>query len=310
MSGSSDIAQNSAGKGAEALYVNALVVPAGSDTRPEWLEPLYTRFPDRRKGHRRDDQRVAERRSASNNAIAPGSIASAGQVDDWTFYGWAGDSATVVVNPGGGTPAPLLPLLNYASVQVFDPERQPARVVEQLDGGAVITLADLTLPIDGTYDVDVQAASGKAASVGQYLIGEYDSTVRVAAVTFGQSYTSTLASPYDADRWTFTAAAAQQIQFSSINSTSSGLQYTLNGPNGYSESDVLTTNGGLVTLPSSGGYTFSVTANGSQPGSYAFLIDLMTQSNLALGTTYLGTLSGSASRRSLASTFLSHKTCS
>ena len=153
---------------------------------------------------------------------------------------------------------------------MFDPSGNLLASSSNSTGGAVITLADLTLPIDGTYDVDVQAPSGKAASVGQYLIGEYDSTVRVAAVTFGQSYTSTLASPYDADRWTFTAAAAQQIQFSSINSTSSGLQYTLNGPNGYSESDVLTTNGGLVTLPSSGGYTFSVTANGGQPGSYAF----------------------------------------
>jgi YD repeat-containing protein len=286
-------AVNSGGTAAEALYVNTLIVPAGTTFDLNGLH-VYARVSQiNGKVINGTVNLLPSGGPLPTNATVPGTVATVGQVNSWTSYGRAGQAATVVVNPGGGTPAPLVPHLNYASVEVLDPSGNVLAASRNVTSGAVVTIADLSLPVDGTYDIQVQAPAGQAASVGQYLIAKYDSTVRVASASFGQPYTSTLVSPYGIDDWTFAAAAGQQIQLSSFNSTSPALQYNLSGPNGYTDPNALTANGGVVTLPASGSYTLSVTANGGQPGSYAFEIYLTTQTALTIGTPYQGTLTGS-----------------
>ena len=52
--------------------------------------------------------------------------------------------------------------------------------------------------------------------------------------------------------WTFTALAGEQVKFHLINETSTGLLYSLTGPNGFSGFSNLTGDSPLINLPSSG----------------------------------------------------------
>ncbi len=287
-----DSARNSTSTSPEALYVNTLIVPSGTTLDLNGLN-LYTRVSQINGTIIGGTiQTLPSGGALTPNTTVPGTISTPGEVDTWTFYGWAGHGAAVVINPGSGTPAPLAPDLNDATVELIDPTGQILGTVTTATSGESIAISGVTLPSDGTYQIVVQAAPGHAADTGHYLISEYDSTVRTANLVLGQPYTGTLVTPYDTDHWDFTASANDEVQFSLLNATSPGLSYQLSGPDGFVVNQVTAVPAGLINLPATGAYTLTVSPAGGQPGSYALRIDETTRTTLTLGSTYQGTLAG------------------
>ena len=69
---------------------------------PEQPAPLRPRRPDQRHGRGRNGHSsFPSGGSIALNTPTPGTLIPAGAVDDWTFYGTAGESITVQLNPGG-----------------------------------------------------------------------------------------------------------------------------------------------------------------------------------------------------------------
>jgi hypothetical protein len=105
-----DYAHNSAGTGPEALYVNSLIVASGT-TLDLNAYHVYARAAQ-------IDGTVingsisllGDGGAIQLGSSVPGSLTSATQVDDWTFYGRAGQAVTVTVNTGAGSSiVPLQP---------------------------------------------------------------------------------------------------------------------------------------------------------------------------------------------------------
>src|SRR5262249_41015406 len=117
-----DNADNSAGTGSEALYINGLIVPSGTTLDLHGLH-VYAR------GSQILGQVINGSVSYTPdggpvilNKATSGALNVAGQVDDWTFFGRAGQAVTVVVGTGSASiPAPLTPAVGYAQVTLLDP---------------------------------------------------------------------------------------------------------------------------------------------------------------------------------------------
>ena len=222
----------------------------------------------------------------------PGKIAVANEVDEWTFFGRAQRGVSIVLNPGtAGAPAALPPALGIAYLEIIAPNNVVIASTTSASNGALTVLQGVTLPIDGVYRVRVSAAA--PASTGNYALTVYDGTVDVRPLTLNQRYNGRIESPFSLDRWTFSANAGQQIQFDLINKNSSSIRFQLIGPNGFTAFSGLAGDSDLITLPAAGNYTLVADALLGDPGDYAFNILETSQTALALGTTYAGSLPGS-----------------
>ncbi|MBS0262670.1 MAG: hypothetical protein JSS02_12020 [Planctomycetes bacterium] len=168
-----DIADNFAGAGAEAVYVDQLVVAAGGTLDLNGLH-LYARS-------MQNDGTV----SGGTVSLVPdggpllfgvpaaGQISASAEVDDWTFAGLAGDSASIVLNPGNGTaPAPLGPQLGWSRVQIVDPLGQVVASADNASGssGAQIAISGLTLGVTGTYHVLISTPPAQSSATGNYVL--------------------------------------------------------------------------------------------------------------------------------------------
>ncbi len=230
------------------------------------------------------------------NAPSPGAISVAGELDEWTFFGRAGESITVVVNPGSGTPAPIpvSPLLSWANVQLLDSANNVLSSAANTASGNAVALSDLTLPADGTYKVRVNAPAGHTASTGNYVVTAWDSTKDVSTLNLGQVANGSISTPYNLDQWNFSAVAGQQVQFDLVNASNSAVTFTVAGPNGpVAGLTNLTADSALVNLPASGAYVLTVNGVNGATGNYAFALKQTTQTDLPLGTTYNGAFAGS-----------------
>ena len=90
---------NSPGAAAEALYVNNLVVPAGTTLDLGSLH-LYTRTTQINGIVIGTISLVPDSGPILYDTPTSGNIATVGQVDEWTFFGRAGRAVTVIGNPG------------------------------------------------------------------------------------------------------------------------------------------------------------------------------------------------------------------
>src|SRR5208337_2231353 len=178
-------------------------------------------------------------------------------------------------------------------ITLLDPNGNQVAIASNSQSGADASILNQVLPSDGTYQIEVQAAPGSSSSTGNYVVGAYDATLYTSTVQVNQTVYGQLGSPYSQDRWTFSALSNTQIQFDLIASASPALQFSLTGPEGFTGFTGLTTSSSLVTLPTSGTYTLTVSTGGAGNGAYAFQLQQTTQTNLTLGTPYQGTLTGS-----------------
>src|SRR5439155_12467975 len=111
-----DQSHNSTGSGPEAVYVNSLIVPAGSTFDLNGLH-LYARLaqlaPNTIIGG--SIIQIPNSGPIAVGSPTPGSIAMAGQLDYWTFFGRRGTVIAVAVDPGSGMPGgPIGSTLQWA----------------------------------------------------------------------------------------------------------------------------------------------------------------------------------------------------
>jgi RHS repeat-associated protein len=289
-----DNSSNSSATGPDALYVNSAVVPVGATLDLNGLHVYARQTQNAGSIVGGTVGQLAAGGPLQLNTPAPGLISQSGQVDTWTFYGNAGQTVAIVVDTGSqGTLNPLQPALNFAQVQVLDPGGTVVASGSNTQGGADVALTGIALASNGTYSIHVQAPASHSGSTGNYLISEWDGTVRNTSLNVDETVNGQLSSPYSTDQWNFSAIAAEQVQFNLVNSSSTALTFDLTGPNGVTVFAGRTTGSGLLALPAAGQYTLKVHLTADLPGAYAFNLAVSAQANLAPGTPYQDALTGS-----------------
>jgi YD repeat-containing protein len=289
-----DLSHNTTSSGPEAVYANELIVPSGATLNLNNLH-LYVRG-DQVSGTIVGGTVtvVPSGGSFALNSPAPGTLSPAGAVDDWTFFGTAGESLTVQLNPGGGGSQPAVsPLLGWGQVELLDPNNDVLATAKSATNGAIAAISGFTLPTNETYTIQVQAPAAEISSTGNYVLSAYNVTPNVSALTVNQSSAGTIHSGYGVDEWTFTGAAGEQVQLNVISTFGGAVAFDLTGPGGYTAFTNLQSNSGPITLPSSGTYTLTAEGTGGQGGSYAFELEQTSVTDLTLGTPYSGSLAGS-----------------
>jgi YD repeat-containing protein len=288
-----DHARNSPGTGLEALYVDTLIVQPGATLDLNGLH-AYARYAQvNGQVIHGTVNPLPDGGPLVFDSTVPGTISPVGEVDDWTFFGRAGQGVSVTLATGsGGSPAPLSPTLNYGQVTILDPSGNVVTSTSNTQTGADADLLGVTLPVDGTYHVHVQAPATQAASLGNYVLGLFDATVHPAPVNFDEQVNGQLGTPYNVDHWTFGATAKQQVSFNLVGAAP-GEEFDLTGPGGAIVFSGLTAGSGPVTLPATGIYTLTAHVVSGQGGAYAFRLEQISQVTLNLGTPYQGTLAGS-----------------
>jgi RHS repeat-associated protein len=290
-----DKSHNSSGTGAEALYVNSLIVPAGSTLDLNGFNVYARAYQINGTVLNGQINQTPPGGSLALDGSSQGVIDNKYTTNDWTFFGRTNQQVTVLVNPGdpNNPPVPLQPTLGYAQVQIEDGSGNIIASGTSSQSGADVSLLGVALPADGTYHIVVSAPAAQSSSIGNYTLGLFDATVNTQPLSLNQTITGKLNSGYEIDHYTFSAQANDQVQFHLVAASNSAIQFDLTGPNGYTAFSGTTTSSSLITLPSGGTYTLTVHSTGGQTGAYSFNVAQTTQTALTLGTTYQGTLQGS-----------------
>ncbi|MFI5453930.1 MAG: Ig-like domain-containing protein [Isosphaerales bacterium] len=213
-------------------------------------------------------------------------------VDDWTFFGRAGQTITTVVATSAAQNGLPPPPLNFAQLTLEDSNGNVLGTASNIQSGAAATLADITLPGDGVYTLEIQATAGQPGVTGFYDLTVADATVHQIPLTVNQPETGQLEDQYSTDQWVFSAMANQQVKFDLLAAASPNIAFDLTGPNGYTAFSGLTTSSGAIDLPTSGNYTVTVHTTGL-PGGYGFELEQASQIALTLNTPYQMALAGS-----------------
>ena len=287
---------NAVGTGAEAVYVDTLVVPAGSTLNLNSLK-LYARV------YQIDGTvtggtvtQIPDAGPLAFGLASTGKIANPGEIDEWSFYGIKDTHVTVVLNPGTGTtgsPASIAPQLNWGRVQLIDPTGAVIKDVSDSSAGTLLKLVDVTLGASGLYKVRVSAEAGHPSVTGNYVLTTWDLTPQVRTLGLNQTSSGSLTSPYSVDQWNFSATSGTQVLFDLLNTSANGITFSLTGPNGYSAFTDSSGDSTLITLPSAGQYSLTVHSLSGVTGSYAFNMRQTSVKDLALGGTANGTFGGS-----------------
>ena len=184
----------------------------------------------------------------------PGTLTPAGAIQNWTFYGTAGESISIQLNPGGSGSTPAVsPFLDWGQVSLLNSGGSSLASDSSASSGAFATISSFILPTTGTYTVQVQAPGAESTSTGNYVLAVYNVTPNVSSLTVNQEYTGTVGTAYGVNQYDFTAAAGVQVQLSVIN-VSGGVEFDLTGTGGFTGFTNLTSSSGLVTLPAAGSY--------------------------------------------------------
>jgi RHS repeat-associated protein len=290
---------NAAGATAEVLYVGSLSVASGSTLNLNGFK-VYARA-TQISGTITGGTIVFVDDSGPLELGTPvtGRISAVGEADEWTFFGRAGRGVTVLLNPGpsdtSSSIGALPPPINFAQVDLIDPLGNTIASLNNSTGiaGSMVNLLGVQLTSEGVYRIVVKAPMLQSSSIGRYVLTAWDATVDVATLALGQQRSGVIETPYSVDRWTFSANANDQISFDWINSASSGIVFTLNGPNGFTAFTDVFGDAGPLNLPTAGQYTLTARSVLGASGAYSFKIVQTSQFNLSLGTNLNGSLAGS-----------------
>jgi hypothetical protein len=172
-----DQSDNSAGMNAEALYVNSLIVPAGCTLDLNGLH-LYTRAAQLLGSIVSGSiTQIPDGGSLTLGTGTPGTISLAGELDEWTFFGRAGETVMVVVDPGSGSATP--PYLNWVQARLVDTHDTVIVTSINTSAGQVLVLPDTVLPTDGVYRVQVRAHPDHSGSTGNYTVTVWEVTLHL-----------------------------------------------------------------------------------------------------------------------------------
>ncbi len=285
---------NSDGAAAEALYLNKLNISSGS-TLDLNLVHVYTRSSQITGTVTGGSvNSIPDGGAIAMNTATPGSIGAVGEQDEWMFFGRAGQAVTVQANPGTSTPpAPFLPILDFAKVRILDPDGNVLATASSSSAGQLASLLAVTMPTDGTYRVQVTASADHASNRGNYMLTIFNVTVDSNPLLLNQQVYGNVENPFAVDRWTFAAAANQQVQLDLLASAVTGIVFDLVGPDGNTLFSNVGGDSGLTALTMPGSYTVLAHSIGGGAGAYSFRLVETAQRNLPLNTTVAGTLVGS-----------------
>ncbi len=293
-----DHSNNSLGGEPEAVYTNSLIVNSGSTLDLNGLN-LYTRVAQI------DGTVVGGSiiQTADSGPLpfatpTPGTISVPGELDEWEFFGRAGRTVAILVNPGSAnSPSAPGPHLNFAEIELVNDADNVIASGTSQTSGALATIDNFVLPADGNYRVRVRAAAGHSANTGNYLITAYDVILDKSALNINARTTGRIETPFSVDTWTFSGQVNEQFQFELLNTSNAGLVFTLTGPSGTEVFTGLTGSSGLVNLTETGKHTLSAFGTNGRTGDYAFILNKTTVTDLDLDTPFQGTWSGSGDAR-------------
>ena len=220
-----------------------------------------------------------------------GALNVAGELDEWTFFGRAGQNYTIAVETGSGNV--LAPQLSYAELRLIDPSSNLVARASNNVARQTVALMDIALPVDGNYRIQVRAPANQPAATGNYVITIWEVTPDIAPLSLNQTMNGRIETPYSVDRWTFSAVSGQQIRFDFINASAPGIIFTLRGPNGWVGFSNLVNDSSLINLSESGNYTLTAQGTGgAYEMAYAFAVIETTQTDLDLGIAFTGQFIG------------------
>ncbi|HXR47355.1 MAG TPA: RHS repeat-associated core domain-containing protein [Candidatus Limnocylindrales bacterium] len=278
---------NASGTGSEALYVNSLIVPVGCTLDLNGLH-LYARSTQIGGTilHGTVTQIPNSGPIGFDNPTL-GNIATAGQLDEWTFFARAGQFYTVLVDPGSGSGVP--PYLNFVEAKVVDTNGVVLATGTNATSGTALLLSSIAITNDGTYRVQVHASPASPSSTGHYMVTIWQTTPNVAALTMNEIVSGSIETPYSVDQWTFGANVNDQVRFHLVSLSGPGVGFDLQGPNGWRGFTNLVADSDFITLPAAGSYSvLAHSLNGQYGVNYAFELFSIAITNLALGTPYQG----------------------
>ncbi|MGP0064160.1 MAG: SdrD B-like domain-containing protein, partial [Isosphaeraceae bacterium] len=209
----------------------------------------------------------------------------ANHVDDWTFFGRAGQTITSVVATSAAGDLLPPPPLDYAQVTLEDSNGNVLGTASNTQSGAIAELASITLPADGTYHVHVQGTTADPGATGFYDLTVADATVHQFPLAVNTTETGQLEDQYSSDAWTFSTTANQQVQLTMVVAVNPDIEFDLTGPNGYTAFSGVTTDSGQINLPYTGTYTLTVHTTG-QAGGYGFELEQASQIALTPNAPY------------------------
>ncbi len=293
-----DLADNSAGATPESLYVNSVIIPVGSTIDLNGLQ-VYTRALQLGGTALNGTINVLPDSGPLTFGVpTPGAISIAGQLDEWTFFSRAGQQVTIVVNPGSvGTPAAVPPQVNWTRVELLDSANNVLATAFNSTVGVPVTLSNVLTATTGIYRIRINAPAGRLASTGNYIVTGWDSTPRVRDFEFNRTVAGAINTPYGQDLWNFVAPAGTQVQFDLSNTSTSGLTFTLAGPNGYTGFTDIPGDSNLQSLPFDGAYSLIVRGLTAAQGSYSFQMKRTNVVDVGIGGNYSGTLFGNGDAR-------------
>lgn len=287
-----DVSDNAPGTAAEVLYVNSLVVPPGCtlDLNGLGLKTRAAHLSGAVTGG--SITQVPDSGPLTQGTPASGALALAGELDEWTFFGRAGQAYTIAVDTGSANV--LAPKLDWAEASLLDPTGAIVTRGSNTVAGQTLTLAEAELPMDGTYRIHVRPSASQPSATGNYQITLWQVTPDVAPLVLNQPCHGRIETPYSVDRWTFSAVAGQQVQFDLINASAQSMAFSLHGPAGAVVFTNLIGDSGLLNLPADGGYTLTASGTGGAYDiAYAFRLVETVQTPVALGETITGHFTGS-----------------
>lgn len=171
------------------------------------------------------------------------------------------------------------------SVYLYDPN---GRVVDSTGLGGYF---QFTIPLTGNYLLALQGSD--VNNPVAYNIELFDAPTNTLSYTPGTTATGIINTPGQADHYTFTGTAGQQLYLDGI--TGSNLLAVLTAPSGSADGvsySYLYSDNGPFTLAESGTFTLTVSGNtGPTTGAYSFrLADVASAQALAFNTPAGGTL--------------------
>ena len=297
-----DAADNATGAAAEAMYLDSLQMAAGTSLDLNGLK-LYTRISSiagtitgGTVTHLTDGGPILPGLPTSGN------IAVSGQQDDWTFFGRAGQTVSAIMHPqtnfdSPGVPATLAPALALGRITLVKPDGMTLGTAQ--GSNVAFTLADQVLPVDGIYRLRAAASTVDANRTGNYTVAVFDVTTETRSYQLNTIATGEIETPFARDKWTFALEAGQQIQFDLVAASSTGLRFTLEGPNGVIALNNISDDSTLITIPGGQGGNYALTVRGlsDHTGKYSFIIRDGSLTPLTLGVPFAGQLPGSGHSR-------------
>ena len=288
-----DQSDNAAGTGAEALYVDALIVDAGSTLDLAGFQ-VYARTAQIDGSVVGGTVTVLNSTALQRNTPASGNIASAGEVDEWTFTGLTGERIALITDPGEGSlPLPVPPTLGQARIELLSPSDVVLATVESGAPNAIARLSGFVLPENGTYKVRIAAGSAAPGATGNYRLTVGDGTFDVTPLLFNTRELGLIELPYSLDHWTFSGSANQVVQLDVLESQASGIEFELTGPGGWTGFVHQTDDSPLIPLPADGQYVLAAKTDGRDVGAYTFRFNGLQAVPLTLGVGEPGLLTGS-----------------